>query len=322
MIKGKPWIPATLEEVGGTAGVGVTFLEETFASRSANPNHRLHQPAAREVLKLLLPEVGTDIKGHMRSQAELMEAAGYQHRPDDFYDLLRILDGELRLITPTDPEGFQTESGGDASSKYYQFAHDYLVPSLRDWLTRKQKETPRGRAELLLDDRAGVWNARPENRQLPSLAQWFQIRRFTQKKSWTPPQRKVMAKAGRHHAIRSLIAALLLAVITFTGMTIRQQGIVQRNATHAIGLMDSLLKADIAQVLTVVSDLSNYRERSDPLLRAKLAAATDGSKAKLRLSLALLPVDVAGAWTTQRVETLEDRTLLVGDLNKSGALMR
>ena len=37
MIKGKPWIPATLEEVGGTAGVGVTFLEETFASRSANP---------------------------------------------------------------------------------------------------------------------------------------------------------------------------------------------------------------------------------------------------------------------------------------------
>ena len=131
-----------------------------------------------------------------------------------------------------------------------------------------------------------------------------------------------MAKAGRHHAIRSLIAALLLAVITFTGMTIRQQGIVQRNATHAIGLMDSLLKADIAQVLTVVSDLSNYRERSDPLLRAKLAAATDGSKAKLRLSLALLPVDVAGAWTTQRVETLEDRTLLVGDLNKSGALMR
>ena len=61
--------------------------------------------------------------------------------------------------------------------RYYQLTHDYLVPSLRDWLTRKQKETRRGRAELLLADRAAVWNARPENRQLPSLLQWFQIRR-------------------------------------------------------------------------------------------------------------------------------------------------
>ena len=31
MVKGKPWTPATLREVGGTEGVGVTFLEETFS---------------------------------------------------------------------------------------------------------------------------------------------------------------------------------------------------------------------------------------------------------------------------------------------------
>ena len=30
MVKGKPWSPATLKEVGGTEGVGVAFLEETF----------------------------------------------------------------------------------------------------------------------------------------------------------------------------------------------------------------------------------------------------------------------------------------------------
>src|SRR5262249_36347450 len=29
MVKGKPWTPATLRQVGGTEGVGVTFLEET-----------------------------------------------------------------------------------------------------------------------------------------------------------------------------------------------------------------------------------------------------------------------------------------------------
>ena len=49
MVKGKPWTPATLREVGGTEGVGVTFLEETFSSPQANPKHRLHQEAAQAV---------------------------------------------------------------------------------------------------------------------------------------------------------------------------------------------------------------------------------------------------------------------------------
>ena len=41
----------------------------------------------------------------MRSAEELRDASGYADRPRDFDDLLRILDPELRLITPTDPEG-------------------------------------------------------------------------------------------------------------------------------------------------------------------------------------------------------------------------
>ena len=41
----------------------------------------------------------------MRSEAELRDASGYADRPRDFDDLIRILDHELRLITPTDPEG-------------------------------------------------------------------------------------------------------------------------------------------------------------------------------------------------------------------------
>ena len=40
MMKGKPWTPATLSEVGGTQGVGLTFLEETFSSPGAPPTHR------------------------------------------------------------------------------------------------------------------------------------------------------------------------------------------------------------------------------------------------------------------------------------------
>src|SRR5207244_10550283 len=172
---------------------------------------------------------------YMRSYSELLEASGYGSRPgrareQDFDDLIRILDSEIRLITPTDPEGAtgderpevgdqKSEVGeqrseisrpltsalrpltSDLTTRFYQLTHDYLVPSLRDWLTRKPQETRRGRAELLLADRAVVWNARPENRQLPSLWHWLRIRWLTPKKNWTPPQRKLMRKATRSHAL-------------------------------------------------------------------------------------------------------------------------
>ena len=37
MMKDKPWTPAALRAVGGTHGVGVTFLEETFGAATASP---------------------------------------------------------------------------------------------------------------------------------------------------------------------------------------------------------------------------------------------------------------------------------------------
>ncbi len=77
MMKGKEWSPAVLKEVGGTKGVGVTFLEETFSAQTAHPKHRLHQNAAREVLKALLPNSGTEIKGEMKSRDELLAVSGY-----------------------------------------------------------------------------------------------------------------------------------------------------------------------------------------------------------------------------------------------------
>jgi hypothetical protein len=232
MVKGLPWTPATFKEVGGTDGVGATFLEETFSATTAPPEHRYHQQAARAVLKALLPEAGTDIRGHIRSRLDLLEASGYISRPRDFEELLRILDSEVRLITPTDAEVAEDLPARGASKgddtpllplraggveRFYQLTHDYLVPSLRDWLARKQKETRRGRAELLLADRAAAWNACPENRQLPSLLQWFQIKWLTAKQNRTPSQRKMMGKAARFHAIRGIVGLLLLGLISFGG---------------------------------------------------------------------------------------------------------
>ncbi|WP_166822451.1 protein kinase domain-containing protein [Thalassoroseus pseudoceratinae] len=291
MVKGKPWRISTLEEVGGTKGIGVNFLEDTFSSRNANPEHRLHQQAARNVLRSLLPKAGSDIKGHMRSHDELLEASGYKNRPADFEELLRILDGELRLITPTDPEGFQSETSSDPGSKYYQLTHDYLVPSLREWLTRKQQETKRGRAELRLEERAGLWNAKPENRHLPSWYETIRIRKLTDKKKWTEPQRKMMKKAGRFHGLRILLLMLLLFGTGYGGVSIRQSMITGNQSTRARGLVESLQKAEISQVPNIVFNLDELREWADPMLKTRIEAAEDGSPEKLHLSLALLPVD-------------------------------
>lgn len=293
MVKGKPWRIDTLDDVGGTAGIGVNFLEDTFSSRNANPEHRLHQQATRNVLRSLLPQAGNDIKGHMRSHEELLEASGYKNSAADFRDLLRILDGELRLITPTDPDGFQSETSSDAGSKYYQLTHDYLVPSLREWLTQKQRETKRGRAELRLEERAELWNAKPEYRHLPSWWETARILTLTDKKKWTEPQRRMMQKAGRIHGLRTLLLLMLFVGIGYGGMRIRRSIVASTETTRAQELVDSLQKADITQVPSIVSTLDGLREWADPLLKVRNEEAANGSPEKLRLSLALLPVDSA-----------------------------
>ena len=89
MMKGRPWTLVSLKDVGGTTGVGATFLEETFSASEAPPAHRYHQVAARAVLRSLLPSGGTEIKGHRRSRIELLEASGYAFRDRDFADLMR-----------------------------------------------------------------------------------------------------------------------------------------------------------------------------------------------------------------------------------------
>jgi serine/threonine protein kinase/formylglycine-generating enzyme required for sulfatase activity len=309
MMKAKPWTTDSLKAVGGTEGVGVTFLEETFSAATANPKHRLHQKAARAVLKALLPESGTDIKGNMRSHLELLEVSGYGGRPKEFEDLIRILDGEIRLITPTDPEG---SDGGDVANanavvgpKYYQLTHDYLVHSLRDWLTRKQKETQRGRAELLLAERSALWNIKPKNRHLPSLWEYANVRLLTEQKKWTSPQRKMMAKGGRFHGVRVGIAATLLIALTVSGVVMHREIDEKRQADHAAALVKQLLVADTAEVPGIVKEINDYRGWDDPLLRQEDAKTTLGLSKKVHLALGLLPVDQS------KIAELRDDLLLV-----------
>src|SRR5262249_1020282 len=161
-------------------------------------------------------------------------------------------------------------------------AHDYLVHSLRDWLTLKQKETARGRAELLLADRALIWEARRENRQLPSLTQWLSIKVLTHKNTWTVPQQKMMAKATRLHRLRAAIVAVVLLAFGFAGLSIRSQVVEHNKATQATGLVRRLLDANISQVPGIIQDIEPNRKWADPLLQEEFDKAPDGSRNRLR----------------------------------------
>jgi serine/threonine protein kinase/formylglycine-generating enzyme required for sulfatase activity len=266
MVKGKPWTPATWKGVGGTEGLGVQFLEETFYAPTAPPGHRLHQKAARAVLKALLPEHGTDIRGQMRSREDLLAASGYAQRPQEFNALLRVLDAELRLVTPADPEGAAGADGkpgpGRPGAAYYQLTHDYLVPALREWLTRKQRETRRGRAELRLAERAAAWNAGPQNRNLPTWWEWAGIRLYTRKRDWTPPQRRMMRAAGRRYAWRGCVQLALVALavwITLESISYWWASALLQNLENKEGDLQFF-----------ISDLYPHRRWAKPILKERI----------------------------------------------------
>jgi hypothetical protein len=232
IVKGKSWTPATLKEIGGTHGVGETFLEETFSASTAPPEHRLHQKACQAVLKALLPESGTDIKGQMRSRQELLEASGYANRPSDFDDLIRILDPELRLITPTDPEGSSTEDQPiTPGEQYYQLTHDYLVHSLRDWLTRKQRATIRGRADLLFAERYALWKMREGNKYLLSVLDLVIVLVLSSYRSRTPHQYIMILKSIQFHILK-----LILTLIFFSSAVILFGTTIDPNSSKFMGL--------------------------------------------------------------------------------------
>ncbi len=287
MLKDKPWTPATLKNVGGLEGIGVTFLEESLGNRAANPEHRLHLSAARHVLKALLPHGGADIKGHMRSYDELLGAAGYHRHPADFDTLLAILGTELRLITPTDPRGRDlddVEQPVPPAGRYYHLTHDYLVPSLREWINSNERKTIAGRAAIRLAERTAEWTARGSRRYLPAWWEWIEIVVFTSRSRRSPAEQRLVRAATRYHATRLVLAAAAMATVAF--LVYERLG-----AARATSAVHELVIAKPRDLLRSLQGLGPHRRWTDPMLREILIDPATDSHGKVRARLGLLPVD-------------------------------
>ena len=314
MVKGRPWTPATLREVGGTAGVGVSFLEETFSSHAASPRHRAHERAVRAVLKALLPEQGSDIKGNMQPHGKLLD--GIRLRPPARG--LRGAAADPGRRGPAHHADRTGRGGGDTSPKRQR--GDNTSPKRQRGSVRTlagapgrsllpaHPRLPRAVAARVADAQAARDTPRP-GRAAPGRTR----RRLVRQAGESPPAGLVgmgqhppahpqegldaSAKADDAEGERAIICCAgaswpwLLAALTFAGLAIRDRVVEQSNAGHAADLVRSLLTADTAQVPAIVAALEGYRPWADPLLRQENEQAADDSRQKLNTALALLPVD-------------------------------
>src|SRR5207244_2276457 len=156
----------------------------------------------------------------------------------------------------------------------YQLTHDYLVPALRQWLTRKQRETRQGRMELLLAERVSLWSVKQDSRQLPGWWEWLNILLWTRPRNRTPPQRGMLRAATRRHLLQAVV---LLLVATLFGWAL---GEVYRGPVKADHLVRALASADIEGVEQIIDELASCRRWADPKLRA---LALESSSPKERL---------------------------------------
>jgi formylglycine-generating enzyme required for sulfatase activity len=101
----------------------------------------------------------------------------------------------------------------------------------------------------------------------------------------------MMQKAARYYVLRGAAVAVLATVLTLGGLAIWDHVEERNRDDHAAGLVEQLLRADIDQVEGIVTQIDKYRVWADPRLRQEYALASESPPAKLRLSLALLPVD-------------------------------
>lgn len=281
MFKDKSWTSAELAKVGGPQGVGYKFLEDTFSSKSARPEHRYHQKAARKFLASLLPQSGGPIRGQMMPVDQLKSISGYANNQQAFDDLVKILASDLKLVTLTDPSGTINKSEANVNTTpHYQLTHDFLVGSLRDWLTKKQKATFRGRAALRLKERIETWLPHPANKFLPGFWEYINIRSLTRPSNWTADETKMMRKAGWIHGARAalVITTLLLAAWAFASFVSSQQ---------TNNLVNRLLEAETVDVPGIIEELEERpasRRRLDRLVQ-DVTVKTDQKKL-LHLSLA------------------------------------
>lgn len=292
MMRSRPWNMSTWTEVGGVEGLGVKFLEDTIG-RNSEARLAKHREGAKQVLRCLLPERGTEVKRQL-SLAELQTQSGHAEKPSEFSELIRVLHNELRVITLSDGDlnlnNGTSELLTSDSNQYLQLAHDFLVTAVREWLSLTQKSTRSGRAMLLLESRSAAWHL--DNKRaaaLPSMREYCVIRWQTPKYAWTDNQRQMMrvAKRAFYAKLTATLAGTAAAILLVAAVTFKLRSDAAKDAVA------TLIGTPFGRIDDQLDSIGQYVYFAVPMLKeaaqeAKASTSKDSKEKRTKCELALL----------------------------------
>jgi serine/threonine protein kinase/formylglycine-generating enzyme required for sulfatase activity len=280
MMKGRDWTAHELRRLGGLSGVGVRFLEDTFGSPSARVEGRRIQPLARQILRQLLPQSATTIKGSIKSDSELWAGLSEPGTPADFARALQFLDHDVKLIaaveSPQSPSGQRLDaevSRQEDPRHFYHLSHDFLVEPIRQWLHQDKLAHWRGRAELQLESLGDQWNARNDPRYFPGGMDLLRI--LWGADAQTRQQYHNFLRAARRRYLMYATAALVVLGVTFGLFALSRR---QVNQNEALRRADRFLQADPGEVPTAIEQQKPYLFYAEPRLRSALDATDPRQK--------------------------------------------
>ena len=290
MIRHRAWNTDVIRKIEGIGGVGYLFLEDAFGRERAAPRNRQHCVPVEGVLDALLPPRGINTLQHFCSADELLGASGYGEHRQEFDELLAILTQDLRLIREVEPPGEAVSKPEPASTnksqKYFQLSHDYMIGSIRDWVTRRRRSTHRGRARLLLADRTDLWTlSQHERRQLPSVLESARIRLLTNKHRWTPEEAWMMRAAGRRNGWWAAIGTVLLLLGVMAGLGIKSQIAAYRRNQAGEAVVERLADAELVRLPQIIREMDPLRDIVVPKLEDRVALADGADLFRYRLAL-------------------------------------
>ena len=283
MFKDREWTVKELKSVGGVAGVGEQFLESHFGDEG-NRLHRIYRKQVQAIFEELLPEAGTKIRGVMKSREDLMAAAKCENDKATFDKIIHLLETELKLVTATEPdtsiEHTKSSSSSQSGSAFFQLTHDYLVPSIRNWLDAKLRNTRRGRALIRLRELAAQVVPGQKPKYLPSVLEWISW------KLWIAKEKKTNAELViLQHGLNK---SLLVFSLWFLAVAI---SLIVGFYSFARIEINSLLFGPIDGVPASVKKIVFYRIAAKEHLRHSWNNPSLDEESRYRALYGLLPLD-------------------------------
>ncbi len=258
IFKQKPWEIETLKRFGSAKHVGIEFLEQTLGESTSNPKYRFHREPMIAVLEALLPSAGVDIKGKFQSKQELADATGLTNDGDTFETVIVMLDNELRLITPTEPDAGTSNS--DTNASFYQLTHDYLVPSIREWIETIRGQSIQGRSLMKLTELSERWRHTKDRRFLPGLLEFMSMVWHVPRRQVSQNGRELLNRAAWFYGSRIFLVIGLVCLAI--GLVVRQ---------HRQAMASQLINAKPAELAVLVDDITMAKKSYAGIIRRRMA---------------------------------------------------